>query len=77
MKVLAVETSNFINIGQRTIRSFQTAIPDDVAVFVGGNGSGKSILLEQIAHSSQGSISGTLSQMREVMRSFESVNFFV
>ena len=70
MKVTNIQTNQFINIGNSTNLQFSSAVPSDVAIFVGKNGSGKSILLEQVAYSSQGGISNTLQQMRQTMNSF-------
>lgn len=71
MKITNLDTQSFIKVGNSTSGRYSTAIPSDVAVFVGQNGSGKSILLEQVAHSVQGGVSPKLQHIRNTMRSFQ------
>lgn len=70
MKFVRIETDNFLNINSGSSSTFSTNIPPDIALFIGKNGCGKSILLEQIAHSVQGGLSNPIQQLRQAMDNY-------
>lgn len=68
MLLNSIELKSFIGVKAPDGSSnFSTAIPNDVAIFVGKNGCGKSILLEQLAYSIQNNVSVGLSIVRNGM----------
>lgn len=67
MKILGIKAHNFLGI---TPSSFSTELPSDVSIFVGKNGCGKSILLEQLAHSITGGIASHVNNVRTSMDKF-------
>lgn len=69
MKVQKIIASKFLKIGSTDV--FESSVPLDTCILLGENGSGKSLLLEQIAHSALRTFAPKLQEIRSGLNTLD------